>query len=157
MSSSLLDAGVCCNGCQGKIKSFSWGVKKGESCDGGPLSCSSAGCISPLLYNCVKGALPVAPSLLTGMVSPWQPDTPCPLVLSLSLSVSLIPGCPSASPPPLTPLGNPPYCYFDPAPPSVHITFSFHRIFLTPSFVRLGPFLTDVTYAFELMLLCSIA
>lgn len=126
-------------GCHGKIKSFSWGVRKGESGDGGPLSCSSAGCISPTLYNCVKGALPVAPSLLTGMVSPWQPDTPCPLALSLSLPVSLISGCPSAPSPPFPPLGNLPYCYFDPVPPPAHIAFSFHRICLTSSFVRAGP------------------
>ena len=126
-------------GCHGKIKSFSWGIRKGESGDGGPLSCSSAGCISPTLYNCVKGALPVAPSLLTGMVSPWQPDTPCPLALSLSLPVSLISGCPSAPSPPFPPLGNLLYCYFDPVPPTAHFAFSFHRICLTSSFVRAGP------------------
>lgn len=157
MSSTLLDAGVCCNGCQGKIKSFSWGIRKGESCDGGPLSYSSAGCISPLLYNCVKGALPVAPSLLTGMVSPWQPDTPCPLVLSLSPPVSLIPGCPSASSPPLTPLGNPPYCYFWPTTPigAYHLLFSpiFFDILLCHTRTYCAAFvLTDVTYTSELML-----
>lgn len=133
----VLDTGVCCSGCQGKIKSFSWGIGKGERGDGGPLSCSSAGCISPTLYNCVKGALPVAPSLLTSMASPWQPDTPCPLAFSPSLS--LFSRCPSAPSPPLPPLGNPTHCYFDPVPPSAHIAFSFHWIFLTSSFIRLGP------------------
>lgn len=133
----MLDAGVCCRGCQGKIKSFSSGVREGASSDEGPFSCSSAGCISPALYNCVKGALPMAPSLLTGTAAPWQPDTPCPL--ALSLPVLLIPGRPSAPSPPLSPQSDPTYCCFDPVPSPVHIAFSFPEICLTPSFVREGP------------------
>lgn len=64
----------------------------------------------------------MTPSLLTGMASPWQPDTPCPLALSLSLPVSLISECPSVPSPPVPPLGNPPYCYFDPLLPLAYIT-----------------------------------
>lgn len=75
----------------------------------------------------------MAPSLLTGMASPWQPDTPCPL--APALSVLLISGCPSAPSPPLPPLSNPAYCYFDPVPSSLDIASSFQEICLTYSFV----------------------
>lgn len=72
------------------MKSLSWGVRRGPHGDGGPLSCSSAGCISTPLYNYVKGALPVAPSLLTGPVGALA--GPCPLSLyPSSLSILLSP------------------------------------------------------------------
>lgn len=132
----MLDAGVCSGGCQGKIKSFSLGIQKGESGDEGPLSSSSAGWVSPTLYNCVKRALAMALSLLTGVPTAWKPDTPCPLALSVSLPhfwVSL--SCITPSPEPSSNLA---YCYFDPVPSS-YIAFSFHEMCLTSSFVRLGP------------------
>lgn len=95
----------------------------------------------------------MTPSLLTGMASPWQPDTPCPL--APALSVLLISGCPSGPSARLPPLSNPAYCYFDPVPSSLHIASSFHKICLTSSFViqasRRCP-IVDIGYGLALTL-----